>query len=609
MSERSRFRSIESRRINSAGILKFNKLKMKKIIFFLLIYVQVAACHRNISQTNTPPVYITDTTIFITTDKAVYKPGDKVLLSIDKTLPVTAKIRCRHLDNIIDEFNVTGLSRQWTVPSIDFTGYMVDVYNVENGSEKIYGSIAVDVSSDWAHFPRYGFLSAFGQLTNSYMDSVMNSLNRFHINGIQFYDWDYEHHQPLAGTVADPAANWKDIANRDSYKSTVDYYISSAHDHNMLAMSYNLCYGALNNAAADGVSDQWYMYSDQKHQTKSSLSLSVPFKSNIYLLNPSNTLWQQYIAGKTQDMYNVYGFDGYHVDQLGDWGITYDYNGNVINLPGGFNSFLTAMKNYAPSKRLVMNAVNQYGQQGNIATAPVDFLYTEIWSPNEGYSSLSGIIANNYSWGNNSKQCVLAAYMDYNLANNTGYFNTPGVLLTDAVMFAFGASHLEMGEHMLCKEYFPNSNLQMRPDLQQAIVHYYDFLTGYENLLRDGGTFNNPGINSIDGKTVLNNWPPQTGSISVIGKDMGNRQVIHLINFANASTFDWRDTNGSQTAPNILTNISYIFTSAKPVTKLWMASPDINGGVLQSIPFTQSGNSVAFTLPSLQYWDMVVADY
>jgi dextranase len=40
-----------------------------------------------------------------------------------------------------------------------------------------------------------------------------------------------------------------------------------------------------------------------------------------------------------------------------------------------------------------------------------------------------------------------------------------------------------------------------------------------------------------------------------------------------------------------------------------MASPDINGGVSQQISFTQSGNAVSFTLPSLQYWDMIVAEY
>ncbi|MEP6949479.1 MAG: glycoside hydrolase family 66 protein [Ginsengibacter sp.] len=580
-----------------------------RIAIYLFTGFSFFCCKKASNTGNTITPYSGDTTISIMTDKASYKPGDQVSFSMDKSLPATAKIRYRQLDHVIAETNVSGLTWQWIAPSADFTGYMVDIYNLENGIEKNYGSIAVDVSSDWSKFPRYGFLSEFGQLSNTHMDSVMNTLNHLHVNGLQFYDWDYEHHQPLAGTVSNPAANWKDIANRDSYKSTVDYYISSSHTHNMKAMSYNLCYGALNDASADGVADAWYMYKDQSHQTKYALNLQAPFKSKIYFLDPSNIAWQQYIAGKTQDMYDVYAFDGYHVDQVGDVGDVYAYNGNKIDLAPGFGSFLSAMKTGAPSKKLVMNAVNQFGQQNSIATSPVDFLYTEVWAPNEGYKDLAGIIKDNDTWANSTKRSVLTAYMNYDIAKSKGYFNTPGVLLADAVIFAFGGAHLEMGDHMLCNEYFPNANLQLKPDLQQGLIHYYDFLTAYENLLRDGGSFNNPNITSSDGKTRLNNWPPQNGSVSVIGKGMGNRQVIHLINFANASTFDWRDTNGSQTLPNTLKNISYILTTTRPVTKLWMASPDINGGALQQISFTQSGNSVSFSLPSLQYWDMVVADF
>lgn len=585
---------------------------MRKNIILLLICFQVIACTKTTSQTNNgSTTYTADTTITIKTDKSVYNPGDKVSFSIDKALPATAKIRYRYLDSLVSEMAYTGLNWQWTSPSTDFKGYMVDVYNVENGAEKIYGSIAVDVSSDWVRFPRYGFLSSFGQMSDAKMDSVINSINRYHINGIQLQDWEYKHHLPLAGTVANPLDTWKDIANRDNYKSTVQYYIAAAHAHNIKAMSYNLCYGALDDAASDGVSDEWYMYTDPNHTIKEVVSLPMPpFKSNLNLVDPSNTGWQNYIAAKTNDAYAVYNFDGYQVDQMGNLNKSlYTYSGTPVEVDKTFLSFLNSMKTLSPSKRLVMNAVSQYGQQVSITQAPVDFLYTEVWAPDEGYKDLTAIIQNNDAWTNNTKKTVLAAYMDYNVANSTGYFNTPGILLTDAVIFAFGASHLELGDHMLCKEYFPNNNLQMKPDLQQAIVHYYDFLTGYQNLLRDGGTFNNPNINSADGKITLSNWPPQTAAVAVIGKDMGTRQVIHLINFANAASFDWRDTNGSQSTPNTFQNISFILSTGKKVTKLWMASPDINGGALQSISFTQSGNAISFTLPSLQYWDMIVADY
>ena len=64
---------------------------------------------------------------------------------------------------------------------------------------------------------------------------------------------------------------------------------------------------------------------------------------------------------------------------------------------------------------------------------------------------------------------VFAAYMNYNKADNRGEFNTPGILLTDAVMFALGGSHLELGgDHMLCKEYFPNENLTMSEEAENG---------------------------------------------------------------------------------------------------------------------------------------------
>ena len=45
--------------------------------------------------------------------------------------------------------------------------------------------------------------------------------------------------------------------------------------------------------------------------------------------------------------------------------------------------------------------------------------------------------------------------MNYNKADNRGEFNTPGILLTDAVMFALGGSHLELGgDHMCAKSTF-----------------------------------------------------------------------------------------------------------------------------------------------------------
>ncbi len=584
-------------------------LRFKRTFFTMLLLSGMAFAFYSCKKNDTgPPPDPTVSAVKISTDKACYSPGEVVIFTIDKSIPETVKVRYRHLDEVIGETTLSGTSWNWTAPADDFKGYMADIYKSNNdGTEQLYGSIAVDVSSDWTRFPRYGFLSKFPELTETPINYVISDLARYHINGLQFYDWHYAHHKPLAGTPSNPDQIWKDIANRNTYFNTVKSYISAAHASNMKAMFYNLAYGALNNAAADGVLDQWYMFTDASHTNKEVFELPAPmFKSNIWFLDPSNTGWQQYIAAQNEDVYQALDFDGYHIDQVGDRGRTlYNYSGQVINLKETFGSFIDAMKSAYPDKYHVFNAVNQYGQQ-YIAPAPVDFLYTEVWGPNDGFADLASIIKDNNDYCGNTKNTVLAAYMNYNLANSAGFFNTPGVLLTNAVIFSFGGSHLELGEHMLAKEYFPNNNLQMPGELRDAMISYYDFMVAYENLLRDGGTEFTPDISCADYQFTINAWPPQAGNISASGREVGNSQVYHLINFANATSMNWRDNSGTQAVPGTFKNVKLTIRSNKAVTKIWMASPDAFNGTPVNLEFTTSGDKVTFFLPQLKYWDMIV---
>lgn len=559
---------------------------------------------------NDPITYGNSFVLTIHKDKAMYNPGEQVQFSLNKPASAGLKIRYRHLGETISEANLTGNSWSWTTPATNFTGYLVDLYEIVDGTEKIHASIGVDVSTDWAKFPRYGFLTEFGQSAASDIDKVINNLSRHHINGLQYYDWLYKHHWPMAGTAAAPQSSWTEIANKEVSLNTLKELISAGHSRNMRSMFYNLAFGALSDAAADGVQEEWYAFKDASHSQKDKHELPKPFfKSDIFVLDAGNTQWQQYLAAKNADVYATLDFDGYHVDALGDRGSLYTFGGQAINQQATFKPFLEAMKGAAPAKKLVMNAVNQWGQQASISQSPVDFLYTEVWGPNENYADLATIITNNDFYGGQDKRTVLAAYINYNKANNPGYFNTPAVLLADAVIFAFGGAHLELGEHMLGKEYFPNKNLQMNDELKIALVKYYDFLVAYENLLRDGGSFNAPQLVCTNGKLSLANWPAATGKVAVQGKMVGNRQVLHLLNFSNAQSLNWRDTDGTMAKPVTVESAELTLTTTGTVKKLWLASPDINHGVAMPLTFTTVGNTISFTLPSLQYWDMLVAEY
>ncbi|MEJ2635771.1 MAG: glycoside hydrolase family 66 protein [Calditrichia bacterium] len=345
--------------------------------------------------------------------------------------------------------------------------------------------------------PQYSYLNSIQ------IDQVLDRLNRYHINGLQFYDWHHKHHKPLKGTPDNPASTWNDIANRTNYFATVQGYILGAHKRHMKAMAYNLLYGAWEDALPDGVLPEWRLFHDSAHQQPDFHDLPSSWASDIYLMDPTNQKWMDYIFSTTRDALTALPFDGWHIDQLGDRGTLYNYQGQAVNLA---NSFLPVIQQAKDSLGvdLVMNAVNQFGQ-GGISLAPVDFLYTEVWAPNTQYADLASVIVYNNFLGHNNLKSVLAAYINHDLSGSPGQFNSPAVLLADAVIFAAGGAHLELGEHMLGSEYFPNSNLSMSQDLQTALIRYYDFL-GYFH--------------------PANRGPLYALRLPAAGQDLGHRQEI-----------------------------------------------------------------------------------
>ena len=279
----------------------------------------------------------------IETNKAIYSPGEQVNFEMNETITGNAVVRYKFLGEVIQQQPLIEKKWIWAPPTDDFKGYMVEVSDSVSG--EILATIAVDVSSSWTKFPRYGFLSRYGNIGNNQIEKVISNLNRHHINGIQFYDWHNKHHKPMAMNGSSPATMWKDVMNRDIYFSTVEKYIETAHFRNMKTMFYNLVYGAWDNADADGVKPEWYIYTDKGHASCDVFNLPMPpFLSKLYLLDPSNTGWQQYLIAQDKNVYQCLAFDGYHMDQVGERGTRYTYDGTWLQLSKTFQSFIEADK-------------------------------------------------------------------------------------------------------------------------------------------------------------------------------------------------------------------------------------------------------------------------
>ena len=163
---------------------------------------------------------------------------------------------------------VENYALSWTPPTTNYQGYLVQATLTDvNGHVLDNAYTAVDVSSSWAKFPRYGFVTNFAD--NYTQTLITNRLNLYHLDGIQFYDWEWKQHVPLAGTVSSPASSWVNIDSNTNYQHSIETLISDVHGDASVAMSYNLIYGAWAGYGSDGsgVNYQWgTLVQHQLHQ-------------------------------------------------------------------------------------------------------------------------------------------------------------------------------------------------------------------------------------------------------------------------------------------------------------------------------------------------------
>jgi len=562
------------------------------------------------------PTVIVDSELlqFITTDKSRYNLNEKVQFKLQLNGSEEAGdiiVRYKHLDNIIKQEalfwdgKTTELSWDWEPPSDDFQGYMAEVFLQQDKEIIDQLNIAVDVSSDWGKFPRYGYLADFMEINVEEQQDIIEKLNRYHINGIQFYDWQWKHHIPLKLDGDQPAEKWAEIANRLVSYDTVKNYIELAHNKNMNAMNYNLLFGAYEDAELDGVRREWGLFKDPLLSNHDKHPLPENWASDIMLYDPANPEWQKYLLDEEKKVFLHLPFDGWHVDQLGDRGVLYNRDVKKVNLAETYKPFLQRAKQELEID-LVMNAVGQYGQP-YIADSPVKFLYTEVWDGHPQYRNLKDIVDQNLKLSKGQLNTVFAAYMNYDHANSTGEFNQPGILLTNAVIFASGGSHLELGENMLAKEYFPNKNLSLSEELQQALIHYYDFLTAYQNLLRDGTLDKELQVSSL-GEVKLSSLP-KLGAVWNFAKQRDHYTMLHMINFTNANSMNWNDANATQAEQDEINNINVSIKTQDKVNKVWMASPDFYQASAIELPFQQKNDELIVTVPKLKYYSMLVLEH
>jgi dextranase len=502
-------------------------------------------------------------------------------------------------------------------PAVDFHGYRIEVrISTRDGRLLAIGSSAIDVSSNWGRFPRYGYLAHFD--ADIPAEQWIAELNRFHIDGLQFYDFQYKHHWPLP-PPAMAKTEWHDVANRTIVAHTLLEFLQAAKAHNMTTMAYNASYAAYADAFHDGsgVKLQWGAWPDAEspRTEENTKSFNLPAgwaTQRLMYMNQNDLQWQGYIFARMQALFDFFPFDGWHIDTYGD-ASAFGWDKSPINYFAGFPEFANAA-HAALHRPVLLNTVSGHGQLG-IAHAAVDFVYSELWPEDQPTYASVLQAADEIHAANPAKAIVFPAYLHRNLSdrlrdqpNGHADFDEPAVLLADAVIFASGASHLELGDgsRMLSNPYFPaDTAITPSPDLLRKLRPYYDFLVAYENYLEDGAHAASLSV-SISGAKQTNSG--EAGAVWTIARQKGTDTMVHLINLTGLKKPEWRDDELNDPPAPVAHNVRVKVQLPHSATAVGWASPDFDEGrwhPLRPLRNAASADEYELTIPELRYWTVI----
>ena len=556
------------------------------------------------------------------TEKSMYTPGETAVIHMEGLPEEAAFLRAtlRHLENLVrTEALPAAETVSLSLPEADFTGYLLEIQALNAAGETISQAIgAVDVSSSWTKFPRYGYVWDFTPVADA--SAKIEAMSRYHLNGVQFYDWQYRHHQP----VAEDLFAWKDWSGRTISGDAVRAYIDAAHERNMACMAYNMIYAANQTYLTDGsgVSPEWRLVKADGQDFTCDMNARLGPVGVLQYFNPLNEEWQNYIFVQENKVFSSFAFDGWHGDTIGENGpmktaaggpLGYDESGAPISLVKNcYTQFLNAAKAAIAPKFLAFNPVGAQGIE-NVNVSDVDVLYTEFWPWDkdadglayDSYYSIHKAITNACAQSG-GKSLIVAAYVNYR--NPKSRFNPAAVRMLDCVAFASGGARIELGngDNMLSDEYFPaDTKKRMKGELPGQVQRLYDFLVAYENLLRDG---QQPVSRAVSLGDTPVSADGAADTVWCFAKADASAEIYHFLNLMGTDN-GWRDEKQLKKEPALQQNVKTRVYTDYPVQAVYMASPDGADIAPVSLPFTAGrdgeGAYIEFVQPSLAYWNMV----
>lgn len=563
-------------------------------------------------------------------DKARYQPGTDAHIYVELKngggAPVSGKLRVnvRSLTEVVAEFSravtlsageTRGEGFTWTTRGDHYRGYGVDADFLVGGNTVSSRSSAIDVSQDFIPFPRYGYYTDFhpGQPFER-LDWEVDNLCKHHVNVIQYYDWMWTHDRLIPYENGEPVEQYEDFFGSGKTLGNIRRKIQRGHDRGMEAMAYSLLYGdSGNDAGPERI--EWASFTGPWKTQAADVRNHI---GRIWVMDVSNEGWQSHIFSEFKNAMAELDFDGIHLDNLGG-ASSYQYNSaNVIPEDIAFPSFINDCKGelraQRPFAKLAHNDVAG-GYLGAVAPARTDFYYAEVWG-RERFIDIRNLILDAKAAGGRDKAVVLAAYMNYHEflgENPPEWINEASVRLMNACVAANGAFHLELGDgdRMLTNEFFP-IHRPMHDSLKRAMRDHYSFIVRYENFLffnNQGGVRDGTDEMRISSNTHSLSKDGSAGKIWTVARIWdGEYDSVSLINL-HGTDDQWRNVSAN---PEPQSEIHLKYYMDRKCRRVLVATPDDGLGRPHELPFSEGrddgGYFVELTVPSLQWWDLLIFD-
>ena len=367
------------------------------------------------------------------TDKSTHTPGTQATITAEASGDGTVHFSVSHLGVEVASGDATVENGKatwpYTTPGDNNQGYLVTA----TGADGTHAETALDVSSSWTRFPRMGYLSHFKPTAPAAADGnttyesflfhqpqdYINKLSQdYHINALQYYDWQYRHEQPVAtGDLENQWPLW--YANTYASKKTISDYVTDAKNANIGSLAYSMAYAANDGYDTNAIKDEWILRNDDGSYWRRGLGnqwwVSTPEgtpkpENHMTMMNVNAQGWRDYITDQYVAQKDAFGFDGTHIDTLGQT-MKKDAAGNSVDLTDG----LTALVNDTAAKTGTATGINLPDGAGTdkIGPSSASYVYTELWDHNETNQQVATYLQGARNAAGNKPQIVAAYANNY----------------------------------------------------------------------------------------------------------------------------------------------------------------------------------------------------